>query len=216
MKKLLAIILAIICILSFASCKNEETKDTSGTNVQNEENIIENEEQLPEENGEEDESDESETPKEKPAEKPVEKPQEKPQEKPSEEAPKTIGNTLLADFKAKASGGNALSVAEAVIANPIIQFAGATMPVEPGFLNGFDNEITGFSEGAMFGPMIGSIPFIGYVFTLEDGQDVSSFISTLKANANLRWNICTEADEMVVGSSGNKVFFVMCPKNFEE
>ena len=38
----------------------------------------------------------------------------------------------------------------------------------------------------------------------------------LKANANLRWNICTTADEMVAGSVGNKVFFVMCPTEFTE
>jgi len=37
----------------------------------------------------------------------------------------------------------------------------------------------------------------------------------LKDNANPRWNICTEAEETVVGSVDNKVFFVMCPKSFE-
>ena len=68
----------------------------------------------------------------------------------------------------------------------------------------------------MFGPMIGTIPFIGYVFELKDETDVNQFISTLKSNANLRWNICTEADEMVVCSVDKKVFFVMCPKYFEE
>ena len=77
-------------------------------------------------------------------------------------------------------------------------------------------EITGFKNGATFGPMIGSIPFIGYVFELEDGVSASDFIANLKKNANLRWNICVEAEEMVAGSSGNKVFFVMCPKAFEE
>ena len=91
------------------------------------------------------------------------------------------------------------------------------MEVEPGLLQGFDNaEIKGFKEGAVFMPMIGTIPFIGYVFTLEDGTDASSFISKLKSNANLRWNICTTADEMVAGSVGNKVFFVMCPTEFAE
>ena len=68
----------------------------------------------------------------------------------------------------------------------------------------------------MFAPMIGTIPFIGYVFTLSDASQASSLIATLKANADLRWNICTSADEMVAGSSGNKVFFVMSPISFEE
>ena len=91
------------------------------------------------------------------------------------------------------------------------------MGIEPGMQMGFDNaEITGFSEGALFAPMIGTIPFIGYVFILEDGADVDAFKETLKSNANPRWNICTEAEETVVESVDNKVFFVMCPAAFEE
>lgn len=41
------------------------------------------------------------------------------------------------------------------------------MPVSEGLLNGFNAEITGFEEATMFSPMIGSIPFIGYVFKLK-------------------------------------------------
>ena len=90
-------------------------------------------------------------------------------------------------------------------------------PIEAGLLMGFDNaEITGFQEGVMFGPMMGTIPFVGYIFVLEDGADVDGFVQTLEDNANLRWNICTEAEEMVAEADGNHVFFLMCPKNFEE
>ena len=32
----------------------------------------------------------------------------------------------------------------------------------------------------------------------------------LKENANLKWNVCTEADEMVSAVQGNYVFFIMC------
>ena len=97
-----------------------------------------------------------------------------------------------------------------------LPFMAGSMPIEEGFLNGFDNEIKGFAEGAMFGPMIGTIPFIGYIFTLPAGAGVNAFIGTLKANANLRWNICTAAEEMVTGAVGQTVFFVMCPAQFEE
>ena len=91
------------------------------------------------------------------------------------------------------------------------------MAVEPGLLNGFDNaEITGFKEGVMFSPMMGTIPFVGYIFVLEDGADVDAFKDTLEKNANLRWNICTEAEELTVDNEGNTVFFLMSPKNFEE
>lgn len=148
--------------------------------------------------------------------KPEEKPAEKPEEKPA--VPATLGKTLLADFKAKAASGmSAQAIAEALMENPAIKFAGGTMPVEEGLLSGFDNaEIKGFKEGAMFLPMIGSIPFVGYVFELADDTDASAFVSTLENNANLRWNICVEAEEMVTGVSGRKVFFVMCPKSLEE
>jgi len=89
--------------------------------------------------------------------------------------------------------------------------------IEEGYLAGFDNaEITGFSEGVMFAPMIGTIPFVGYVFTLESEADIDAFIKKLEESANLRWNICTKAEEMVTGKSGNKVFFVMCNSSIEE
>lgn len=132
----------------------------------------------------------------------------------------TVGQTLLHDFQTRVNADSSLSVqdlADAISTNEIIQFGPVTMPVEPGLLTGFGNtEITGFKEGVMFAPMIGSIPFVGYVFLLEDGTDAAAFEQTLKDNANPRWNICTEADETVVGSVGNTVFFVMCPAQFEE
>ena len=144
------------------------------------------------------------------------KPEAKPEVKP--EASKTVGQTLLSDFKAKASdSASALSIAEKLATNETLAIGCGAMPVSEGYLTGFDNtEIKGFKEGAMFAPMIGTIPFVGYVFTLADGTNASDFIATLKSAANLRWNICTTAEEMVAGTSGNKVFFVMCPKSFED
>ena len=128
-----------------------------------------------------------------------------------------MGNTLLADFKTKASGLDVVAIAESLLQNPAIKFGGGAMPVEPGLLSGFDNnEITGFKSGAVFMPMIGSIPFVGYVFELENAADAPAFISKLKSCANLRWNVCVEADEMVAGSVGTKVFFVMCPTSLED
>lgn len=130
--------------------------------------------------------------------------------------PETVGEVLLADFKANAEG-NAQEIVDGIMQNEILPFETAKMPVEPGLLTGFDNaEITGFKEGVMFAPMMGTIPFVGYVFVLEEGADVDAFTKTLEDNANLRWNICTEAEELVVEAEGNTVFFVMCPAQFEE
>ena len=131
----------------------------------------------------------------------------------------TVGNMLAQEFhalKAENAEITAQEMADAILANPMIQFQGAAMPVEEGLLSGFGNtEITGFNSSVMFAPMIGSIPFVGYVFTLDEGADVDAFMQTLKDNADPRWNICVEAEETVAENADNMVFFVMCPSQFE-
>lgn len=88
-----------------------------------------------------------------------------------------------------------------------------TMEVETGFLNGFEAEITGFNNGVMFAPMIGTIPFVGYIFETDNTE---LLIDELETNASLNWNICTTADEMLVKAHDNYVFFVMSPYTFGE
>ena len=99
----------------------------------------------------------------------------------------TVGAMLAEEFhalKAENPEISAQEMADAILANPMIQFGGATMEVEPGLLTGFDNaEITGFKSGVVFMPMIGSIPFIGYIFDVESSAQASSLISKLEANA---------------------------------
>ena len=138
----------------------------------------------------------------------------------TEELAQSVGQTLLARFEEIVNENPELTaeeIAAKMLEGDIVPFAPMTMPIEEGLLSGFDeNEITGFSEGAMFSPMIGTIPFMGYIFTLPEDADVQSFITTLEESANLRWNICTEADEMVTGNVDTKIFFLMCPSAFEE
>lgn len=97
-----------------------------------------------------------------------------------------------------------------------LPFAGVSAGVEEGELLGFTRPITGFSEGVVFAPMIGAIPFLGYLFRLREGQDPEEFIHTLEQAADLRWNVCTQAEEMVTGHVGRTVFFAMSPRSFEE
>ena len=131
--------------------------------------------------------------------------------------PSTVGAVMAEEFKDCYEGKTALEIAEALATSSTLPFSGAAMEVEEGFLSGFDNfEVKGFKEGAMFAPMMGTIPFVGYVFTLDEGADVEAFMKTLEDNANLRWNVCTEAEEMTVENEGNVVFFLMSPKAFEE
>lgn len=196
---------------------SEDKKPTENSKPSEDKKPVENskpsEDKKPAENNKPSE-DKKPTQEDKPA---VPAPETTPETKPETNTDKTVGNTLLSEFKSVAGSAGALGVAEKLAANSAVSELGlVSMEVEPGFLTGFDNtEITGFKEGAVFSPMIGTIPFVGYVFTLEDGVNASDFISTLKSSANLRWNICTTAEEMVAGSSGNKVFFVMCNKSFE-
>lgn len=108
-----------------------------------------------------------------------------------------------------------IDVANKLIANPLVQFMGGAADVEPGFLAGFAEEISGFEKGAFFGPMMGSIAFAGYVFELADGADVTAFIDTLKTKADPRWNICVTADYTQVGAYGNTVYFLMYPADMD-
>lgn len=107
---------------------------------------------------------------------------------------------------------SALDAAFALSMDETIPFVAVSSEVEQGYLAGFDEEIHGFKSAGSFGPMIGSIAFIGYVFELEDGADVNAFMATLSEHSNPRWNICVEADQTVIGAVGNKVFFLMCPE----
>lgn len=134
--------------------------------------------------------------------------------KEEEEVSNTPAGKLKAAFKEIATDDSTTDeIAEKLMNNEVIEFGPASMPVEPGYLNGFTDEITGFSEGTMFGPMIGAIPFVGYVFRSDDPE---ALVKTLEEKADLRWNVCTQADEMQSAVKGQMVFFVMSPASFDE
>lgn len=137
-----------------------------------------------------------------------------------EENSDTVGGKLAALFVNELKENGDISnqeLADTLLNKSEFEFASASMEVEPGLLTGFGNaEITGFRDGVMFGPIIGTIPFIGYVFTVEEGTNADDFIAVLKEHADLRWNICTAAEEMVAEKSGDRVIFVMGPLSFDE
>ena len=187
MKKIIALLLAAILMLSLAACaesKPEATEDTS--------------------------SSETTAPTETTTEEPTETTTE-----PSVSADgDTLGQTLRAAFlDAMDTNPEAttLEIAETLIGNPAIQFMPVTEPIVPGYLSGFTADIDGFAEGALFAPMIGSIAFVGYIFRLDEGADVDAFMQTLTDSSDPAWNICVTAEETVVDHVGNTVFFVMCP-----
>lgn len=134
--------------------------------------------------------------------------------------PETLGQALLQEFETKYQSNpkeNLDSIAQAILAQKSIGFEGITSPIEPGPLMGFGNtQIQGFTEGIMFAPLISTIPFLGYLFRLNPDTDGNAFVQTLEQSADLRWNICTQADEVVVKQEGDVVFFLMCPRSMEE
>ena len=225
MKKILALLLALTMLVSLAACGEKpaeapEKEDAAIGEVQNTPDATDDKaEEKKDDTNDVAETEKKEEQKEETTkqEKPEAEKEEagKTEEKPAQSG--TVGNTLLSAFKAKANSAGALGIAEALAQHESLPFMAGASAVEPGLLSGFDNaQIEGFKEGAMFAPMMSSIAFVGYVFVLEDGVNAADFIANLRKNANLRWNICVEAEEMVTGSVGNKVFFVMCPKQFEE
>ena len=223
MKKFLSLILALTMILSLAACGASNDAEENDAPA-GEEEIVEDETvtdgEVEEEPATDDQpaADPNAPVENEPAapEVPAEPEQ---SEQPEQEAPAASGDTVAAQLQKAFEGmtdQSALDIATALSTHEVIKFGAGAMPVEPGLLSGFDNyEVTGFQEGAVFMPMIGSIAFVGYIFTLEDGADVNAFMENLKANSNPRWNICVAAEETLVSNVGNKVFFVMSPLYLE-
>ncbi len=119
----------------------------------------------------------------------------------------TVGATLQNAFKEDAKAGKSCEdIAYNLSENKVVDFSPIVMEVEEGWLNGFTSDITGFKKGYIVAPMIGSIPFVAYVF---ESDDPNALLESLKGAADPRWNICTEADETVYEVSGNLVFFAM-------
>ena len=204
MKKILATILAATMVISMAACggrNNDSTENTESTVTTTESALAGTEGTTTETAGAVTESAATET-------------------EGAAEAEGTAGEILFTAFKEMMEAKpetTAQEAADALITNEIIQFMGGAMPVEPGLLMGFGNaEIKGFEEAVVFMPMMGSIPFIGYVFDMPADADLEAFMTTLKENADMRWQICVEAEEMVVEAIGDKVFFLMCKKNLAE
>lgn len=107
-------------------------------------------------------------------------------------------------------------IAQQIIDQDLVPVDCEATVVEPGFLPGFSEDVTGFAAGCNFGAIISPIPYTGYVFQLEEEADADSFIQQLRDKANLNWNVCTSADEMQIDQKGDKVIFVMAPASFDD
>ncbi len=111
---------------------------------------------------------------------------------------------------------NAETIVNEIMASKLgtaIQFP-AVMPVEPGLLSGFnmETEIDGFESATMFAPGMMGVAFIGYVFDLAEDADVKAFVKKITDNADPSWNTCTTAEMTAIGACKNSVIIVMCPE----
>lgn len=126
----------------------------------------------------------------------------------------SLSINLIYQFRDLLTADSSLTLnelASKLISNPLIEFNGELEEVKPGLLMGFgENEMKGFKSGVRFSPTISTIPFVGYVFEVKDEEAANSLQLELNSKADLNWNVCTSADQMVVDSVGNKVLFVMC------
>lgn len=142
----------------------------------------------------------------------------------SEQSSETAGGTaavdgmdplaakLLEEFQAQAAAGKTPKEIAEVLGKE--DFCGYDCNVEAcaeGYLAGFSAEVSGFKSGASFLPWIGSIPFAGYVFETESEAAAAEFAAKLQEIADPMWNICTEAQDPVIGTSGALVFITMVP-----
>ena len=85
-----------------------------------------------------------------------------------------------------------------------------TMPVEDlSFLSGLTEVPAGIGEAYLYQPGMMGQAYIGYLFRLTEGTDVETFKAALKEKADLRWNICTQANTIICENYGNTVFFSM-------
>lgn len=122
-----------------------------------------------------------------------------------------LGSALLEVFRSEAKSAAGVKGLAETLGAASDRADGPALMIEEiseGYLPGFSEDVSGFQHGAAFLPMIGSIPYAGYVFEAEDPV---AFLETLKRIADPRWNICTEAKETVSEISENYVLFAMLP-----
>ena len=195
MKKFFAVVLSVSMVFGMMACgKKEDKKDDVTDNKVTEETVtpgVENENK----------EDENKTAVIKP-------------EFAAGSAGEKFWNAFVAEKEANPEAAP-IDVANVLVTNPVIQFMAGASEVEPGYLAGFSEEIKEFEKAAMFGPMMGSIAFVGYVFDLADGADVTAFVANLASKADPRWNICVAADYTQVGAYGNTVYFLMYPSDMD-
>lgn len=91
-----------------------------------------------------------------------------------------------------------------------VSFQIVTMAVEDfEYLSGLTEVPAGIGEAYLYQPGMMGQAYIGYIFRLAEGTDIEAFKTALKEKADLRWNICTAANTIICENYGDTVFFSM-------
>ena len=126
----------------------------------------------------------------------------------------TIAGKLAKQFYDEIKDNKDLEkIANKLSENEIIEFSvGVEELNEDSYFAGITTEVKGFKKAYAIRPMIGTIPFVAYMFEVDDAE---AFEANLKENVDLRWNICTEADTVESVVFENYVFIVLSPNGSE-
>lgn len=125
----------------------------------------------------------------------------------------TIGERLYAIFTAAVDSGKKGQEITDAMAETFQEVGLGSDTREPGYLPGFSSDVTGFAHCYGANPWISTLPFACYVFELDttDEAALNSFLDSITAISDPRWNICTEAGETIGRVYGGYVFFGMFP-----
>ena len=194
MKKLIAIALSVLMVLSFAACGNtpeETTTEAPETTLAPETNA-------PETNAPETDA---------------------PAGNDNVILPTVTegswGAAFWADFEAavaanKGATADVLAGALQMSASGNAMGMAMVMPMEAGFFQGFTADVTGFKTAAVIAPMMSSALMV-YVFELDANANVSEFVKTLGDNADPAWMICMTAETTTIGAIDNYVLVAYAP-----
>lgn len=133
---------------------------------------------------------------------------------------KTIGQILCEEFERiymEEPETNIMDAMEEIRTNEEIVFMTEITTVDNTNIYGFskDCEIS-FVEALWLKPTMVTIPFVAYVFVLDDDADAEVFKNNLIKCVDLKWNDTIEADEFSITNNGNYVFCVISAYYFEK
>lgn len=126
-----------------------------------------------------------------------------------------LWSAFLASAKANPEAA-AIDHVDAILASDAGKVLGArveTMELTAdAYVPGFSENITGFKQAAVYTPTSTGFAFMSHVFVLEDESGVNAFMQQLDDKKDMRFMICMTAEAFTVGAYKNLVFCALSPE----